>query len=86
MLNRQLKPACKALKLTGANWHWLRGMHATLLDSVGAPIGTTQAPLGHESAETAKGFLTTVGFLGCAKAVDGVGKRLIGPKFRFYRK
>src|ERR1700761_5339319 len=39
LLNRQLKPACKSLGLTDANWHWLRHAHATLLDSVGAPLG-----------------------------------------------
>jgi integrase len=48
---RQLKPACKSLGLTGANWHWLRHAHATLLDSVGAPLGTVQALLGHASPE-----------------------------------
>jgi integrase len=50
LLNRQLKPVCKALGLTGANWHWLRHAHATLLDSVGAPLGTVQALLGHSSS------------------------------------
>jgi site-specific recombinase XerD len=37
--------------LTGVNWHWLRQAHATLLDSVGAPSGTTQALLGRSSSE-----------------------------------
>lgn len=32
VLNRQLKPACEKLGLTGANWHWLRHLNATLLD------------------------------------------------------
>ncbi|MGA2754982.1 MAG: site-specific integrase [Terracidiphilus sp.] len=81
LLNRQLKPVCKALKLRGANWHWLRGVHATLLDSVGAPIGTTQALLGHESAETTKGFYIRSVSSDAKKAVDGVGEKLIGPKW-----
>ncbi len=51
LLNRQLKPVCKSLGLVGANWHWLRHAHATLLDSVGAPLGTVQALLGHASPE-----------------------------------
>jgi len=49
LLNRQLKPMCEALGLAGVNWHWFRHAHATLLDSVGAPLGTTQALLGHSS-------------------------------------
>ncbi len=55
LLNRQLKPAAKALKLTGVNWHWFRHAHATLLDSTGTPIGTTQALLGHLSSEITSG-------------------------------
>jgi integrase len=47
LLNRQLKPTCKILGLTGVYWHWFRHAHATLLDSAGAPVGTTQALLGH---------------------------------------
>jgi site-specific recombinase XerD len=86
LLNRQLKPACKLLGLTGANWHWLRHAHATLLDSVGAPIGTTQALLGHESAETTKGFYLRSVSSDAQKAVDGVGEKPIGPKFLFSRK
>ena len=55
LLNRQNKPAAKVLKLTGVNWHWFRHTHATLLDSTGAPIGTTQALLGHSSSEVTRG-------------------------------
>ncbi len=61
LLNRQLKPAAKALKLTGVNWHWFRHAHATLLDSTGTPIGTTQALLGHSSSEiTAETYIHSV--------------------------
>jgi integrase len=80
LLNRQLKPACKALKLSGANWHWLRGVHATLLDSVGAPIGTTQALLGHESAETTKGIYLRSISSDAQRAVDEVGEKLLGAR------
>jgi integrase len=51
LLNRQLKPACEKVGLTWANWHWLRHAHATMLDAVGAPLGTVQALLRHSSAE-----------------------------------
>ena len=51
LLNRQLKPACEKVGLTGANWHWLRHANATMLDAVGAPLGTVQALLGHSSSE-----------------------------------
>jgi integrase len=43
LLNRQLKPTCEKLKLEGVTWHWLRHANATLLDSVGASLGTMQA-------------------------------------------
>jgi integrase len=51
LVNRQLKPTCKKLGLTGAGWHWLRHANATLLDSVGTPLGTVQALLGPSSSE-----------------------------------
>jgi integrase len=49
--NRQLKPTCKKIGLTGVGWHWLRHANATLLDAVGTPLGTVQALLGHSSSE-----------------------------------
>jgi integrase len=79
LLNRQLKPACKALGLTGANWHWLRHAHATLLDSVGTPLGTIQQLLGHSSSEiTRETYIHSVP-ADARQAVEGVEK-LIGPK------
>jgi integrase len=51
LVNRQLKPTCKRLGLTGVGWHWLRHAHVTLLDAVGTPLGTVQALLGHSSSE-----------------------------------
>jgi integrase len=50
-LRRQLRPACKKLGLEGITWHSLRHSHATLLDAVGAPLGTVQALLGHSTSE-----------------------------------
>jgi len=80
LLNRQLKPTCEALKLTGVNWHWFRHANATLLDSVGAPLGTTQALLGHSSAEiTRETYIHSVP-ADARRAVEDVEK-LFGPKW-----
>src|ERR1039457_2297927 len=87
LLNRQLKPAAKALKLTGVNWHWFRHAHATLLDSAGDPIGITQALLGHSSSEITRGTYIHSVPADARQAVEGVERlfetrgRLIGPKW-----
>jgi len=86
LLIRQLKPACKALGLTGANWHWFRHAHATLLDSVGTPVGTTQALLGHSSSEiTRETYIHSVPADARRAVLDvekllGTRGSLIGPK------
>ena len=51
LMKRQLTPTCNKIGLDGVNWHWLRHANATLLDSVGTPLSTTQALLGHSSPE-----------------------------------
>lgn len=51
LLRRQLRPVCNRLGLCGITWHSLRHSHATLLDAVGAPLGTVQALLGHSTSE-----------------------------------
>src|SRR3981081_945119 len=51
LANRQLKPTCKKIGLTGVGWHWLRHANATLLDAVGTPLGTAQGLLGHSSSD-----------------------------------
>jgi integrase len=87
LLNRQLKPAAKALKLTGVNWHWFRHAHATLLDSTGAPVGTTQALLGHSSSEVTRGTYIHSVPADARQAVEEVESlfetrgNLIGPKW-----
>jgi integrase len=80
LLNRQFKPACKALGLTGANWHWLRHVHATLLDAVGTPLGTVQAILGHSSsAITRETYIHSVP--ADARRAVGDVEKLFGPKW-----
>src|SRR6266849_1364298 len=51
LLSRQLKPAAKVVGLGNVTWHLLRHSNATLHDSLGTPIGTVQALLGHSSSE-----------------------------------
>src|SRR5579859_3702021 len=92
LLNRELKPAAKALKLTGVNWHWFRHAHATMLDSTGAPIGTTQALFGHSSSDITRGTYIHSVPADARRAVEGVekpletGGKLIGPKTGNVRK
>jgi integrase len=87
LLNRQLKPVAKALKLTGVNWHWFRHAHATFLDSTGAPVGTTQALLGHSSSEITRGTYIHSVPADARQAVEdverlfGTSGKLIGPKW-----
>jgi integrase len=80
LVNRQLKPTCRRLGLTGVGWHWLRHAHATLLDAVGTPLGTVQALLGHSSSEiTREVYLHSIPSDAQA-AVQKVEDLLIGPK------
>jgi integrase len=81
LLNRQLKPTCQALKLNGVNWHWFRHANATVLDSVGARLGTTQALLGHSSSEITQGTYIHSIPADARQAVQNVGEKLIGPKW-----
>lgn len=80
LVNKQLKPTCKKLGLTGVSWHWLRHANATLLDAVGTPLGTVQALLGHSSSEiTREVYLHSIP-ADARAAVQKVEDLLIGPK------
>jgi integrase len=80
LLNRQLKPTAKKLAIANVNWHWLRHAHATMLDSVGAPLGTVQALLGHSSSEVTRETYIHAVPADARQAVEGV-ENLIGPKW-----
>jgi len=80
LLNRQLKPACERVGLAAANWHWLRHAHATMLDAVGAPLGTVQALLGHSSSEITREVYLHSLPADAKGAVQRVEDLIIGPK------
>ena len=66
--------------MTGVGWHWLRHAHATLLDTVGTPLGTVQALLGHSSSEiTREVYLHSIP-ADAQAAVQKVEDLLIRPK------
>jgi integrase len=79
LLRRQLAPAAKGLKLHGVNWHTLRHAHATFLDSVGTPLGTVQALLGHASGEVTRGHYIHTVPADARGAVEKVEQLLLGP-------
>jgi len=61
-------------------WHWLRQANATLLNTVGAPLGTVQALLGHSSSEiTREVYLHSIP-ADAQAAVQKVEDLLIRPK------
>jgi integrase len=80
LLKRQLAPACTKLGLVGVTWHSLRHCNATLLDRVGAPLGTVQALLGHSSAEVTRGIYIHSLPQDARLAVEKVEEILIGPR------
>jgi integrase len=59
---------------------WLRHANATLLDSVGASLGTVQALLGHSSSEITRGTYMHSVPADARQAVQKV-EEAIGPKW-----
>ena len=59
----------------------LRHCYATLLDAVGAPLGTVQALLGHASPEVTRQIYLHAIPEEQRRAVEKVEKLLIGPKW-----
>ncbi|HEV2304727.1 MAG TPA: site-specific integrase [Candidatus Acidoferrales bacterium] len=81
LLQRYLRPTCNKLGLPRITWHGLRHCHATLLDAVGAPLGTVQALLGHASPEITRQIYLHAIPAEQRRAVEEVEKLLVGPKW-----
>ena len=80
LLARQLKPTAQALGLGNVNWHLLRHSNATLHDSLGTPLGTVQALLGHSSSEITRQVYLHSLAADRRKAAEKLEAHLIGPK------
>lgn len=80
LLSRQLKPAAKELGFGNVNWHLLRHSNATLHDSIGTPLGTVQALLGHSSSEITRQVYLHSLTEDRRSAVEKLEALVIGPK------
>jgi integrase len=80
LLSWQLKPAAKALGFGNVNWHLLRHSNATLHDSIGTPLGTVQALLGHSLGEITRQVYLHSLTEDRRSAVMKLEALLIGPK------
>lgn len=81
LLRRDLQPACEAAGLPVITWHSLRHSNATLLDAVGAPLGTVQALLGHATPEVTREIYLHSIPEDQRRAVENVEKLVFGPKW-----
>ena len=81
LLRKHLKPAAKKLGLPGVTWHLLRHSHATMLDSVGTPIGTMQSLLGHSTPEITREIYLHAVPEEQRRAVESVERLVFGPKW-----
>ena len=81
LLRKHLKPAAKKLGLSGVTWHLLRHSHATMLDSVGTPIGTMQSLLGHSTPEITRQIYLHAIPEEQRRAVESVERLVFGPKW-----
>ena len=80
-MRKHLKPAAKKLGLSGVTWHLLRHSHATMLDSVGTPIGTMQSLLGHSTPEITREIYLHAIPEEQRRAVESVERLVFGPKW-----
>jgi len=80
-LRKHLKPAARKLGLPGVTWHLLRHSHATMLDSVGTPLGTMQSLLGHSTPEITREIYLHAVPEEQRRAVESVERLVFGPKW-----
>ena len=80
LLRKHLKPTAKKLGLPGVTWHLLRHSHATMLDSVGTPLGTMQSLLGHSTPEITREIYLHAIPEEQRRAVESVERLVFGPK------
>ena len=80
LFSRDIRPVSKRIGLPTISWHCFRHCNATLLDSVGAPLGTVQALLGHASPEITRAIYVHAVPEDQRRAVEGLEKLLFGPK------
>ena len=81
LLNRDIKPVSKKLELPNISWHCFRHCNATLLDSVGTPLGTVQALLGHGSSEMTRMVYVHSVPEDQRRAVSSIERLIFGPKW-----
>jgi integrase len=81
LLRKHLKPSAKKLGLPGVTWHLLRHSHATMLDSVGTPLGTMQSLLGHSTPEITREIYLHPIPEEQRRAVESVERLVFGPKW-----
>jgi integrase len=81
LLRKHVKPAAKRLGLPRVTWHLLRHSHATMLDSVGTPLGTIQALLGHSTPEITREIYLHAVPEEQRRAVESVERLVFGPKW-----
>ena len=81
LLRKHVKPAAKKLGLTGVTWHLLRHSYATMLDSVGTPVGTMQSLLGHSAPEITREIYLHAIPEEQRRAVESVERLIFGPKW-----
>ncbi len=79
-LRQAPEPAAKKLGLSGVTWHLVRHSHATMLDSVGTPIGTMQSLLGNSAPEITRELYLHAVPEEQRRAVESVERLALGPK------
>ena len=81
LLRRQVTPVCKKVGLPAISWHSFRHCNATLLDAVGAPVGTVQALLGHSTPEVTRSVYLHSIPADQRRAVENLERLIFGPKW-----